>query len=165
MKSIKSLLLLAALLLAAPVVAQVEIDQKALIGAWTLKKDPMTITLTFKKGGKLEQKIVISAAEMQGSIRTTMKGEWTSAADSICVKVDPESVQAKYIGSNKQIGDMIEQSFTANRDKLMQQAGVTDQVLRQVVIADDILIFSQQIPAIPGMTEAKEERVVMTREK
>ncbi|MBO6189806.1 MAG: hypothetical protein J6N92_03220 [Alloprevotella sp.] len=165
MKTLKTTCLLLLLLLATPLAAQVEIDQKALLGSWKLNKAPLELTLKFAKGGKLEQKMIISSAEMQGSIRMTLTGTWEATADSISIGVDPESIAVKYMGQNSQIGDMVEQGFRANRDKMLEQFGGKTQVLRNVIVADDLLIFTQQIPAIPGMSEAREEKVVMTREK
>lgn len=165
MKTLKTTCLLLLLLLATPLAAQVEIDQKALLGSWKLNKAPLELTLKFAKGGKLEQKMIISSAEMQGSIRMNLTGTWTASADSISISVDPESIAVKYMGQNSQIGDMVEQGFRANRDKMLEQFGGKTQVLRNVIVADDLLIFTQQIPAIPGMSEAREEKVVMTREK
>ena len=165
MKTAKLSLFLSLLLLCLPLAAQVEIDQKALLGSWKMTKAPMELTLTFKKGGQFEQKTLISSAEMGGSIRIVFKGTWEAAADSLALTVDPESVQVKYLGSNSQMGDMIEQGFRANRDKMMQQFGGKAQVLRNVVVADDLLLFAQQMPAVPGMSEAHEEKLVFMREK
>ena len=165
MKTLKTACLLLLLLVAMPLSAQVEIDQKALLGSWKLNKAPLELTLKFAKGGKLEQKMIISSAEMQGSIRMNLTGTWEAVADSISIGVDPESIAVKYMGQNSKIGDMVEQGFRANRDKMLEQFGGKTQVLRNVIVADDLLIFTQQIPAIPGMSEAREEKVVMTREK
>lgn len=166
MKLFQKLLTLVVFSLAMPIAAQVEIDQETLLGAWTLKKAPVELTLNFRKGGKLEQTMLISSPEMGGSVRTNIKGAWLAAGDSITISVEPENVSVKYLGSNRQIGDMIEQSFLANRDKMMDQMGGREQTLRNVIVTDDLLIFSQLMPAMPGTTaEPREEKVVMNRKK
>ena len=164
MKSTKTFLILAIFALAMPIAAQVEIDQKTLLGAWTLKKESVELTLNLKKDGKLEQTMLISSPEMGGSVRSNIAGTWIAAGDSITIRVKPEDVGVKYIGSNRQLGDMIEQSFLANREMMMEQMGGKEQTLRNVIVADDLLIFSQRMPQMPGVeAEPKEEKVIMTR--
>lgn len=157
---LSSLLLLMAFL---PAMAQVEIDTKTLLGTWSAKKDMATVGFTYKKAGKLDMRVEINAAQMQGSIVIKSQGTWRAEADSLVQTLDPESISVKYNGSNSAMGQQIEAAFSANKGKMMEQfgGGKGEFVLRNVIVADDLLIYTSQLPAPDG--KAKEERVVMHR--
>ena len=115
-----SLLLLASCL---PALAQVEIDTKALLGTWSLKKDMATVEITYKKGEKLSYRIEINAAQMQGSIVINTQGTWRAEGNNLIQTLDPKTLSVKYNGSNAAIGQQIEAAMTANSDRIMSQFG------------------------------------------
>lgn len=157
-----SLLFLAVCL---PSLAQVEIDTKALLGTWTAKKDVATAEVTYKKSGKQDYRIEFSAAQLQGSIVMKAHGTWRAEGNSLVQTLDPKTVSVKYSGSNSAIGQQIENMIRANSDKMISQFGGSEGefVLSDVVVADDLLIFTSQMPSMDGTT--KDERVVMRRVK
>jgi len=148
-----------------PSLAQVEIDTKSLAGTWSSKKDMATAEVTYKKSGVLEYRIEFSAEQLQGSIVMKAQGTWRAETDSLIQTLNPKTLSVKYNGSNPAIGQHVESMISANSDKLIAQFGGSagEFVLKNVVVADDLLIFSSQIPSLNG--EMKEERVVMHRVK
>lgn len=157
---LSSLLLFLACL---PSLAQVEIDTKALLGTWTVKKDMATAEVTYKKSGKMDYRIEFSAAQLQGAIVTTTSGTWRAEGSNLVQTFDPKTIKVKYNGSNPTIGQQIESMVSANSDKLLAQfgGGAGEFVFSDVIVADDLLIFTSQMPTPDGQT--KEERVVMRR--
>jgi len=159
---LSTLLLFAACL---PASAQVEIDTKALLGTWTTKKDMALVEMTYAKHGKMESRIEVNASQLQGSIIIKSSGTWRAESDSIVQVIDPNSISVKYNGSNNAIGAQIESMVSANKEKMFGQfgAGKGEIVLRNVVVADNLLIFSQKFPSLDG--SLKEEKVVMRKEE
>ena len=120
---------------AAPIAAQVEIDQKTLLGAWTLKKESVELTLNLKKDGKLEQTMLISSPEMGGSVRANIAGTWIAAGDSITIrgrrvitgfdKAVYNTVSTLYAAGNREVSATdIFRTMNGNTDKRPSAAQV-----------------------------------------
>lgn len=160
-------LLLAAL--CAPLFAQVEIPKDELLGTWsyTVKKGVAAdLALTFKGDNSFRQLTTVSASQIGGSVKVSVEGTWVTAGDSITLMTNPESLDAKYTGSNAEIGAQIEQAIRASRGQAFEMLGSQggNIVLRRVVVADNLLMFRQALPD-PATGAVKEEQVVMTRQR
>lgn len=164
-----ALLALLLALYAAPLFAQVEIPTDELLGTWnyTLKKGfAADLALTFKGDNSFRQLTTVSASQIGGSVKISVEGTWVTAGDSITLTTDPESLDAKYKGSNAEIGQQIEQAIRATRGNTFQMMGSSQGsfVLRHVVLADDLLMFRQTLPD-PATGALKEEQIVMKRQR
>lgn len=154
------LTMLLALLLAAPAFGQVSIDENAVVGTWKFTKDEAKITMTFKEDHTYNNKIFLAVEQLEGALSITWQGTWTTEADTLTQKMDMTTINVKYVGDNKEIGQQIEQMMNANKGALAEQFASkdTDLKLRNVVVADDIMTYT----TMQGETQ---QTVIMTRSK
>lgn len=168
MKRIFKLNLLTALLLlmvAAPAAAQVQLDEKAFCGKWGTTMQGVKFRLTFGKDHSFEQRTDVPLPNNMGTIHVTAPGTWRADSNTVALKVDGEKVALKVDVSDAQIRQMIEQQIAANRDQMMQWVGGNEILMRDVIVADDLLLFSQEIPNPMNPEKKQLQKMTMTREK
>lgn len=164
MKRAIILTLVAVLLAAAPAAAQVQLDEKAFCAAWNGTLQGVKFRLTFRKDHSFEQRTDMPLPNNMGTVHVTAAGTWKADSNTVALTVDPERVTSKYEGSNAQVKQMIEQQFQANRDQLLKQLGGTTLLLRDVIVADNLLIFTQETPNPQDPAHPQSLKMTLTRE-
>jgi len=159
------LTVLAVLLLAAPAAAQVQLDEKAFCASWTCTLQGVKIHLTFGKDHRFEQRTDVPLPGNAGTLHVTAPGTWRADSNTVALTVDAERVTCKYEGGNAQMKQLVEQQFQANRDQMLQQIGGGREVLmRDVIVADNLLLFTQEMPNPLKPTETQSMKMTLTRE-
>ncbi|MBR1732710.1 MAG: hypothetical protein IJ729_03075 [Alloprevotella sp.] len=154
------LTLLLAFLLAVPAFGQVSIDENAVAGTWKFTKDEAKVTMTFKEDHTYSNKIFIAVEQLDGALSITWQGTWATEADTLIQKMDMTTINVKYVGNNKEVGQQIEQMMNANKGALAEQfaSKETDLKMCNVVVADDIMTYTTMQGETP-------QTVIMTRSK